>query len=377
MHICLISTYPPRMCGHAEIARHLAGHIQSSGRARVSIVAMVKEKSPDYGNEVIKQVVQENFEDYRAAAALINDMNIDVVMIQHEFSLFGGAYGLYLLEFLSLLRKPVMLTLHNVPKVPSGPLAEIVRRMISQCARTISISQTMKERLESVYHLDAAKNVFIPLGASQPEESPEVLKTALGVQNRILATTFGLLHQNKGIEDVIESLPSLVRSHPDFLYMVVGTTHPEIKRTYGEQYIQKVMSRVDQLHLTEHVRFVYRYVSDDELTRHLMASDLYITPYRTQEQLFSHTLVYAAYMGKAIISTPYDHAVEMLANGHGALVPYQNPEMLGLALRTLVENGDLRKRYGDAIRERTRHFSWPEVSNRYLQVAEALVQERG
>ncbi len=297
--------------------------------------------------------------------------------MQHEFGIFGGPAGRYLLALIGNLKKPVVTTLHTVLKRPTAEYFQSMLNVIQHSERLVIMSEIAKGILEEVYGVPEDRISLIYHGVPDvPFTDPDLYKGQFDVEGRLVILTFGLIGPNKGIEKMLEALPPVVAGHPEVLYIVLGATHPEIRRTQGESYRHFLQQKVRDLGLQDNVVFHDRFVSRQELYRYIMASDIFVTPYRYEEQVVSGTLSYALGMGKAIVSTPYWYAQEILADGRGILVPFDDPGALSQALLGLIEDRSLYQ----AIRERAyafgRRMVWGEVAWRYVELFGEVLERR-
>lgn len=361
-----LSSYPPRQCGIATFTHDLANALQRDGRTCQVTAVSPPGRSYDYPSEVVFEIRQDQLADYRHAAVMANRSPADVLVVQHEFGLFGGPAGGYLAEFLQDVEKPVVTTLHTVLGRPSPEYRAATLDLIRYSDRLVVMSEVSRRLLVERYGAPADRIVFIPHGVPDPLEiDSSSLKRALGLSGRFVLLTFGLLSRSKGIELVLEALPGVVSRHRDVLYVVLGATHPEVRRREGEGYRQFLEDKVRELGLTDHVRFVNRFVDQETLIRYIQASDVYVTPYLNEEQVVSGTLSYALAMGKPIVSTPYWYARELLAGGCGILVPFGDVPAMDRAITRLVEDGEAYQRMAEAARSQGQRMRWPEVARQY------------
>ncbi|HEY8394500.1 MAG TPA: glycosyltransferase family 4 protein [Thermaerobacter sp.] len=365
----IVSTYPPRRCGLASFAAHLRQGLLAAGAGEVPVVAVVRETGGSWPPEVVMTLPQEEDWAYVEAARYLNRSGVDAVLLQHEFGIFGGEVGRKVLQLLSSLSVPVITTLHTVLSRPGPEQRAVLQRVIRASRAVVVMAGRAAGILRDVYGAPPEKIVHIPHGVpAPPPGTPAGWKERLGLAGRTVAMTFGLIGPGKGIEMALDALAQAVRECPDLLYLVVGATHPDIARTSGESYRQALEERVQELGLAGHVRFVNRYLDEQELLGYLAACDIYITPYQEPQQISSGTLTYAVAMGKAVISTPYAYAEELLSGGAGWLVPFGDAAALGRALVALARNPELRARLARRARERARGFAWPQVGARYLDL---------
>ncbi|MBW1983028.1 MAG: glycosyltransferase, partial [Deltaproteobacteria bacterium] len=342
----------------------------------IGIIAMNNRlEGYDYPNEVVFEINQESLQDYRSAAEFINLSGVQLVSLQHEFGIFGGPEGTHILQLMSELKKPVITTLHTVLKNPTPRYNWALREVCSLSHRIVVMSKLAVELLQKVYRIPEKKIRFIPHGIPDvPFVDPNYYKDKFHVEGRIVLLTFGLLNPNKGIETVISALPRVVERYPRIVYIVLGATHPEIKRRFGEQYRIRLEQQVRELGLEEHVIFHNRFVTLAELCEFIGACDIYITPYLNREQIVSGTLAYAMGMGKAVISTPYWYAQEMLAEDRGLLVDFGDQEGISRAILDLVEDEPKRHLLRKNAYDLGRKMIWKEVARQYLELFNESLQ---
>ncbi|HEY8347664.1 MAG TPA: glycosyltransferase family 4 protein [Symbiobacteriaceae bacterium] len=374
LRLAMVSTYPPRQCGIATFAAHLRGGLLAAGADEVAVVAMLKEDATDVQRpEVIATIREEHASDYREAARLLNQQGYDAVLLQHEFGIFGGTAGCLVNELLDSLEIPVIATLHTILSEPGPEYRQGMEQLLHRIQAAVVMAERGGQILRDVYGFSRDRIFHIPHGVPKaPPGTREDWKKRLGVDGRVVAMTFGLIGPGKGIETALRALSLAVSQCPALLYLIVGATHPEVLRKEGERYRRSLEQLVAELGMEQHVRFVNRYLSDDELLGYLMAADLYISPYPGAQQITSGTLTYALAMGKAIVSTPYTYAQELLADGAGVLVPFNDWEAMGQVIGELARDQKMREALSAKARERGEGFAWPSVGGRYLQLAERL-----
>ena len=367
MRVCLVSTYPPRRCGIATFSRDLRDSLTLEGRnASVSVAAIGA--SPQRAGEVVVQIDRDDPSSYVAAARLIDDSGFDVVCVQHEFGIFGGAEGRHVLALLGALHTPTVTTLHTVISQPDGDYRSALMAIAAVSDRLVVLSSTAADLLRDVYGIAGPKVSVIPHGVPDVAfEASDRAKAELGLEGRTVALTFGLLSRNKGIEVVLDALPEVVTDHPDLLYVVLGATHPEVRARDGETYREMLTQRIQERGLEKHVELRDRYVSQEELTLHLAACDIYVTPYQAREQIVSGTLAYAVGMGRAVLSTPYLYAQELLAEGRGVVLPsFDDTTAMAAGLRTYLDDPDARDRTRRRAYAHGRAMTWSRVGGDYL-----------
>jgi glycosyltransferase involved in cell wall biosynthesis len=368
---CFVSTFPPRECGIATFTFDLRQALHSL-RDNDSSTVIALTNTPDgyeYPPEVAFEVRQNQINDYRLAAEYINFSGIEVVCLQHEFGIFGGPEGSYVTEFLERLRKPVVTTLHTVLGNPQPAYREAMTQVASLSDYLVVLNSKAIPMLRDIYRIPEEKICLVHHGVPDvPFVDPNFYKDKFGVEGRLVILTFGLLNRNKGIELMLDALPPVIEAHPHVVYLVLGATHPEVKRRDGEEYRLWLLRRVRNLGLEDHVIFYDRYVAFSELLEFIGACDIYVTPYQSKEQIVSGTLAYAVGMGKAVVSTPYSYAEELLGDGRGKVVSMSDPRALTQTLLKLIERPATRHRMRKRAYEYGRQMIWTEVAKRYEEV---------
>ncbi|KPK49598.1 MAG: glycosyl transferase family 1 [Planctomycetes bacterium SM23_25] len=370
--VAFVSDYLPRRCGIATFTHELCEAVASQGRRDHDVFAVAMNDVPEgypYPERVRFEVRQSMQADYRMAAEFLNISQVSAVCLQHEYGIFGGASGSHILALLRRLRRPLVTTLHTVLREPTEEQERVLREIGRLSDRTVVMSDLAQDILEEVYGVPRNKVVMIPHGIPDvPFIDPTFYKDIFGVEGRKVILTFGLLSPGKGVEYAIDALPAVIEKHPDVVYIVLGATHPHIKRESGEEYRNGLVRRVGELGLKEHVMFHDRFVDLKELCEFLGAADIYVTPYLNEAQITSGTLAYALGAGKATISTPYWYATEMLADGRGRLVPFRDAGAIAEQINDLLENEVDRH----AMRKRAYNFCrkmvWKRVAQRYLEL---------
>jgi glycosyltransferase involved in cell wall biosynthesis len=374
LRIGFLGTYPARRCGIATFTRDLAaGMSAANSHVKPLVVAVTDEAGPyEYPEEVEYEVRQGTKGDYARAAELVNYKDVRWVSLQHEYGIFGGDDGSYVLDFLSALRVPAVVTLHTVLDSPSESQRTIVQRM-SKAAVLVVMSAVAENLLARRYDVRGPRVHVIPHGI--PDMAPrdqETLKAGFGIAGQRMLLTFGLLGPNKGIETVIRALPAAIAACPDLVYFVVGATHPAVVRQYGEAYRTTLEREAERLGVRDHVVFRDQYVTNTELCRYLQAADVFVSPYLNEAQVTSGALSYAMGAGAAVISTPYWHARELLDDGRGALFPFGDSPALARTLISLLETPVELRRLRTQGYDYTRGFTWSRIGARYLELGETL-----
>ena len=371
--IAFIGNYLPRQCGIATFTTDLCEAMadEYKGAACIALPVNDTEAGYEYPSRVRFELTEKDIESYRRAADFLNINNVDVVSLQHEYGIFGGRAGSYILETLRQLRMPVVTTLHTILKDPSPDQRRVLEEIVSLSDRVVVMSELGAEFLQSIYHVPEAKIDLIPHGIpDMPFVDPSFHKDLFGVEGKSVLLSFGLLSANKGIENVIAALPAILEKYPNVVYIVVGATHPHVIQTEGETYRLSLQWLAHEKGVESNVIFYNRFVSLDELVQFISASDIYITPYLDAAQITSGTLAYTLGAGKAVISTPYWYAKELLAEERGALVPFCDPQALADQVVDLLGNESKRH----AMRKRAylfgRDMIWPQVARRYMETFE-------
>ncbi|HLW21534.1 MAG TPA: glycosyltransferase family 4 protein [Cyclobacteriaceae bacterium] len=384
MKIAYISTYPPRQCGLATFNQNLIKAINSNFEDPFSlddsVVVALNDSDDlhhyDYPKEVNFVIRQNETEDYLDAADFINEGPSDACILQHEFGIFGGESGIYILPFLNRLNKPLITILHTVLKSPTFLQHSIIREVAKRSSKVVVMSKKAIGFLTDIYDIPREKIQFIEHGVPNLE-APLVnpVKELSSLQGKRILLTFGLLSRNKGLETVIRALPEITKKHPDVRYVILGNTHPGILKGEGEEYRDHLKSLAAELKVADHLVFIKQFVEEEELINYLTAADIYITPYFNEAQITSGTLSYAVGAGAAVVSTPYWHAQELLADGRGRLFDFKDDQGLALVVNQLLDNPEklnaLKKKaykYGLKLR-------WPKIGMEYITVLGKAVND--
>ena len=368
--IAFVGNHVPRRCGLATFTRDLRSAVAERLPEADCLVVSMNDRGQgyDYPAEVRFACDDGDPAAYRRAAEFLNLTNIDVVSLQHEYGIFGGTAGGHVLELLRDLRMPVHTTLHTVLARPTADQRRVLDEVLHLSARVAVMTERGRELLRSIHGVADAQIDVIPHGIPHMEfADPNFHKDRFGIEGSDVLLTFGLLSPSKGIENVIAALPAIIARHPDAIYLVVGATHPHLLREQGERYRESLMRLANELGVTRHVVFHDRYVDMPELLAFIGAADVYVTPYLGEDQITSGTLAYAFGCGKAVLSTPYWHARELLADGRGVLVPFRDPEAIAREVSSLLAD-DARRH---AMRKRAwllgRDMVWSRVADRYVE----------
>ncbi|AZT90536.1 glycosyltransferase [Caldicellulosiruptor changbaiensis] len=370
-----VSTYPPRECGIATFTQDLVNAIEKYNDVRHCYVIALSKDKHLYDNRVLYDINQDKFSNYVKAANLINVSDIDVVIIEHEYGIFGGEDGDYIVPFVKLIKKPIITTFHTVLKNPTAKQFEILKKLADASYKVITMAKTTKEILTDVYDIEEEKIEIVHHGVPYMDlEDKETLKRKYNLGGKRVISTFGLISPGKGLEYAIQAMDKVRREFPDTVYLILGQTHPNIKRLKGEEYRDKLVNLVRELKLENNVIFVDKYLTKREIMEYLRLSDIYLTPYIGREQAVSGTLAYAIGSGKAIVSTPYTYAQEMLSDGRGMLVEFEDAHSIADAIITLLRDENLRKEIEKKTLEIGKEMYWHNVAKRMIDIFYDVVQ---
>jgi glycosyltransferase involved in cell wall biosynthesis len=383
----LVGTYVPRACGIATFTRDLrealvfdAAAAPSAGPGPPWVVALDHGRGRDpvaYPPEVRHRLRRGDRGSVNRIATALEADGVRVVSLQHEFGIYGGHSGRDVLALADALRAPLVTTFHTVLARPQPLQREIVRRLAAASARVVVMTERGRALLQSAHGVPAERITVIPHGVpDMPFADPDVAKPPLGVGGRRVILSFGLINPNKALELAIDALARVVGEVPEACYVICGATHPDVRRRHGEAYRHSLVERIEHLGLEKHVRFVDRYLDQRELTAWLQAADVFVTPYANAAQITSGTLAYAVAAGKAVVSTPYEHARELLADGRGAVVPFGDVEALAARFRELLTDDAARDAMRRLAWQHGRASIWPAVGQRYRELFVEVIAER-
>jgi len=367
--IAFIGNYLPRRCGIATFTTDLctAMAAEYGGERLFAIPVNDPDSSYQYPSQVRLELDQEDRASYERAAEFLNFNGNDLVCLQHEYGIYGGVAGAHILTLLRRLKMPLVTTLHTVLREPDTNQRSVLSEIAHLSDRLVVMSELAASLLREVYFVPESKIDVIPHGVPDiPFMDPNYFKDQFGTEGKSVLLTFGLLSPNKGIENVIRSLPAILAKYPNVVYVVSGVTHPHILKREGESYRTRLEELAAQLGVSEQVIFNNRFVSTEELIEHVGAADIYITPYRQEAQVVSGTLAIALGAGKAIISTPYWHAKELLADHRGIIVPFEDPASIAEATNRLLENDAQRHAMRKRAYLHSRNTTWPKTARAYM-----------
>lgn len=368
-NVAFIGGHVPRQCGIATFTTDLRAAVaREYPQAACRVMAMADgEEVYDYPDCVSYELRQEDRAGYRQAADYLNLRGVEVLSVQHEYGIFGGVCGVYLLDLLKRVSMPVVTTLHTVLREPSDEQRHVMRELNGLSDRFVVMAERGREMLGEVYGIPEMKVDVIPHGVIDvPFVDPEFNKERFGVLGRTVMLTFGLLSPNKGLENAIRALPRVVTRHPDVVYVIAGVTHPHLRVNEEEAYREMLQALAVELGVEKHVKFENRFMDLEELTSLIEASDIYVTPYLNEAQITSGALSYAFGAGKAIVSTPYWHAEELLADGRGLLVPFSDPDAIADAVNRYLEDTCMMTAVRKRAYEMGRAMTWPHVARNYM-----------
>lgn len=375
MRIALIGGFPPRRCGIATFTADIYDSlIAASPNIAVDVYAMAPSHDDSlFDGPATASIVEGDPASFRAAAMDIDRSSADVVWLQHEFGLFGGPAGDMILELVDRITAPLIVTMHTVIPDPDPAQMRVMKRLVARASKLVVMSERGRALLHSVYGAASDQIALIPHGVpDRPFGRSALFKTKFGFEGKQVLMTFGLLSPGKGIEAVITALPALIVDHPNLIYCIVGATHPNLIAREGEAYREWLRDLAQTLGVDDHIHWIDAFVETAELLDLIEAADIYVTPYPGAAQSTSGTLSYAVALGKAVVSTPYVHAIELLANDHGVLVPFNDSARIAEEIGTLLDNPDRLKALQRRAYDRGRDMIWPIFAARSLAVIDAV-----
>lgn len=369
IRVAFVSTYPPRHCGVGTFTRALEQVMTTLYLDHPAKIVSVDDETYHYGGAVSYHINDNDPSSFIKAARYLSRAPIEIVNLHHEYGLYGGEAGEFVLKFYQHIRKPVVTTLHSVLNKHSSKRAWVTQKILDASASVVVMTDVAKEMLLEIFTIDEDKIEVIPHGVPniRPNQS-HAAKRELGFEKRFVLATFGLLNPGKGIEYAIRALPEVVKQFPNVVYLVIGKTHPVHQRRFGDGYRQSLEHLVDELHLGKHVQFVNRYLDYRSLVNYLKATDLYLMLQTDPNQAFSGTAAYALGIGIPIIGTPTPFNREVLGDGRGVLVPFEDDYSVKRKLLQLIPNRDRRREMSMRSYRYGRDMIWPRVALDYVQV---------
>ena len=378
MRVAVVTTYPPRPCGIGMFSHDLRDAVlEADHSTAVDIVSLVRDPGQAAAAEVVATIRQDVRSDYAAAAGALTSRGTDVVLIEHEYGIFGGEAGGFVLSLAEELEQPLVVTLHTVLSAPSVRQAGALRALCHRATLVTVFTETARRMIVDAQIVPPERVRVLPHGApkvlldasardTETEDLPRVAIERL--EGRTVLSTFGLISAGKGIELAISALPAVVAAHPDVLYLIAGQTHPEVVKAEGEQYRLGLERLVRELDLIDHVHFLDRFLTENELAVLLASTDLYLTPYRSREQIVSGALTFAVAAGCPVVSTPYYYAEDLLSSGAGVLVPFDDSAAMSAAVLDLLDHPDKLKQARKHARRVGSALAWPQVGAATLRV---------
>ncbi len=381
MKITYIATYPPRECGIGTFTSNLFKSMlrqnQPDEQTNEGFVVALNdnELTYKYPEEVKVTIRQDHQEDYLKAVKYINLSGADVCILQHEFGIFGGQSGVYILPLLHRLEIPLIVTLHTILKTPSYNEKAVLKEICKMAHKIVVMSHKAVEFLVNIYDVPKEKIALIEHGVPDIHFSPEKSKKEFKLEKKKVLLTFGFIGRSKGIETVIKALPEVVKKYPEVIYIVLGKTHPNVLRHSGEEYRIFLLRLVKNLHLENHIVFLNEFIDEQELFKYLYACDIYITPYLNEAQITSGTLSYAVGVGAAVLSTPYWHAAELLAHERGQLFNFNDSDDLAVTLTELLDNPEELRKLKNNAGEYGKKITWPKTGEKYLALTQKIMKD--
>lgn len=377
--ISIVSSYIPRRCGIATFSNDLANSIKKLGSGEYQVYVSALNDNPEgykYSSDVNFEIKDKNINDFKEAANYLNLSDSDVINIQHEFGLYGGEGGSNILYLINKLNKPIVTTLHTVLENPSKEELRVLQEIGSRSSYLVVQSQRSFDMLENIAKIPKRKIKFIPHGAHDvPFLDPAFYKDKFKLSGKKVILTFGLLGPGKGFEDAVKALKFVLEKYNDVMLIILGATHPNVKKEFGEAYRNSLENLVKNSGLENNVLFINRFVDTKELLEYILMSDVYVSPYKNKEQAVSGTLTYALACGKAIVSTPYWYAEELLQNDKGILVPFNDPASMGAAISDLLLDENKRNRLRKNAYDAGRDLTWENVGKLYTEIFHKAAEE--
>jgi len=383
VNIAFLSTYPPRECEIATFTEDLITTMDHIGTVNTHVIAVSNIKGCLYDNKVMAEIRQNERSDYIEIAKKLNSSNIEILVIEHDYELYGGDQGEYILDLINNLEIPIVTTLHTILSEPNPKQKQIIYELGQKSDKIITMARNTKEMLQTIYDVDVDKIEFIHYGVpKKPFQSREIIKKKCGYENRRIISTFGHIEPGKGIEHGIEAVAKVIKGsnssdvniedNSDVLYLILGQTQTSLNEE-GTAYRDKLMQLVNKLDISKNVKFVNKYLTRDEIIQYLQLSDIYMTPNIAKDQAVSGTLAYAVGYGKAIVSTPYLYAQEMLSEGNGLLAEYSNSDSLADCLKQILKDPFKKAKMERNTLKIGRIMYWDKVALRYINVLLGII----
>lgn len=375
MNVLNLGTYPPKQCGIATFSMDLRNSLLLHGN-EVEVIAVSEEKNKyDYPPEVVFEIDRQHKPDYIKAASYINSRpDIDLLIIQHEYGIFGGADGEYLMDLVGSLEKPYVLITHTVLPNPSSSCKNILNYLAGRASAIVSMTRNSLQMMSDLYEAPAELIYLIAHGVPEfKAQARKLLKRKYGLLGREVVSTFGLIGPGKGLELGIEAIASLTPKYPHIMYLILGRTHPMLVKYEGERYRHMLEDMVSQRGIEAQVDFVNKYLSNEELGEYLYMSDIYLSPYPNKDQAVSGTMAFALGCGRAIVSTPYSYAVETLSEGRGLVAKEAEPVELAALMESILQNPALKLDLQKKAFKLGKHWTWPSVGQQYTNMFKSML----
>lgn len=372
LNVAFVSTYLPTQCGIAKFTHSLRSSlldIEDSINTYIVRITVPGDKKIKGKN--VYQINKRSRKSYLEAAEFINKSDIHVVNIQHEFGIFGGTWGKYVLDFMKRVKKPIVTVLHTLEPNQTGERAKVFKEICRLSKRVIVLMPLSSKIMERKYQIDDSKKVvFIPHGVPKVDEmSKEYAKKRLGLIGKYVMVSFGLISSGKGFQYAIDAVPDIIKRHENFVYVIIGQTHPNVKKVEGDAYLNMLKERVRKLGLQNHVSFIEKFFpSEQELSQHILAGDIFVAPYLAKNQISSGTLVYAMAHKMCIITTAFIHAKHEINGKIGFLVKHKNSKMIAKVVNSLLDNPSKMKAMQENAYERVKDRQWPNIAAKYLEL---------
>ncbi len=376
------SSYIPRKCGIATFTKDLTNAVNALNPLALSEILAVNDPlapngTYDYPWEVKYRIQQDDLEAYLAAADYVNSSSAEIVCLQHEFGLFGGKDGEYILEFLKRVNKRVVTTLHTTPEIPNPNQKRIIKEIFKYSDAVVVMIEPVVDRLLKIYKVPKGKIAIIHHGVPDiPFGGTEHFKRITRLKGKIVISAINLISDNKGLEYAIAAIPEIVKQFPNVVLLIIGETHPVVKKKYGEKYRQQLESLVKEYKISDNVKFINKYLSLEDLVDYLRATDIYITPYLDPQQIASGTLSYAVGAGKVSISTPYLYAKEVLNNNRGVLVPFRDSAAISQAVVKVLQERSYKESLEREAYKFGRLMTWSSVALAYFDLFNLVLRRR-
>jgi len=370
LRVGFVSTYPPRECGIASYTRDLSLALLMQGHTRENVIVAINEEGGNlYSDKNVRSTIDQNIRDsYEAAASFLNVSNVSVTSVQHEYGIFGGEWGEYALDLYAKLEKPIVTTFHTVLADPPEKARRVLTELAEMSEAVVVTIESAAKLLEDQTGLSPSRIRVIGHGATLPERPrDQYAKRELGLQKHFVLATSGLISEGKGIEYAIRAIPRLVKERPDLLYLVIGETHPEVRKHEGEAYREKLVALAKRLGVMNHVRFIDSFLPEDRLSRYLEAVDVYVAPYLGRDQVSSGTLTLALSHGKAIVSTPSTFSKEVLSGNRGLFCKFADARSLAERVDRIMGDPGLKRQLEANAFKYGRQLGWTRVADEYAE----------